>query len=632
LAPGEPPAASGVCQNFDNAVKQAGLDLGDGALLDICQDYWPFDWSKVNIPGSPGLSRLFRGLELESASHIPPISLDEPEADDPPCLSKSELQDLVYGSKETSNASFHPARASRVQRYSTSTALEKSSAGRDPQYPWRNIERVFCGYATSPLTEIYVFPSTFPPDHSRKPFHPVMPLRSEFQRRETELKAKFGKLKKRLPADNPAVVAVMEDLAFVFFELDKFNKAESMYRKLVNLYRLTLGPNHATTLEACQKVIESLRQQGQYSKAKSLNDTLRSATSKLVQAHHPLAIRIAMNDAWLSELLGQNEEAERVRREILQIMLTHYGPRHFISMYALSVLGYSISTRGGEDGEKLLRTALQLSLEDPDGEPSYYTTICTILDLASALQAKGAYEESLSISTNAVERFTPLLGSTHPLIRGLNERRAWSLLRTGILVESEKLFRDLVAFYSVGKVETRGTDLANAWFGFANVLSKMGRLGDAIGWYEKCFQFSVTSYGANHKESIALCYQFADCYEEQGRFDDALSVFRQMIHKLRASGQDSEDAILDLGSEIERIEQKMEQEASFSSNSDREGSEYESDSDDKNLNKETSERENEKVDERHVDATKGQGEAEEGQSEPEDDDWKSFLHDDFRTL
>jgi len=607
--------------------------LGSAITMDTYQDLWPFDWSKVDIPGSPSLSRLFKALQTEFATHIPPLSLDTPGSDDPPCLSSLEIQELLNGSVKTGIESFHRARSSQAQTYFITLSAEKTSRSRHPQYPRWHSEDVFCGYVTSPLREIYVFPPSPPRKISRKPSHSRTHLWTHLQTLEIEHEIKFTKLKKQFPTDNPAIAAVMEDLADVFYKLDKYRKSESLDRELVDIYRRTLGPNHVKTLKACQKVVESLRAQGQFSKAKVLNDNLRSTISKLVHPHHPLAIRFAKTDAWLAEALGRGEDSERLRREILQITLASYGPRHHDGIRALSVLGHTISRRGRQEGVALLRTALQLSLEDPDDDDE--ASCWAMIDLASALDANGADEESYSIATRAIERYTPLLGPKYKRILNLEERRAWSMLKMGNLVESEKLFRDLVSIYSIEKVEANRRDLVNAWYGLANVLSETGHIKEATGWYEKSFHTRISSEEAIHSAAVSTGCKLAHCYETHGRFDDALNIYNQMIDKIRKSGKDQNRMIARLELEIIRIEEHLEQRTAFCTDIERGNIAHNSDSNDEGTDNRADSRQtadeelNDESDTVVGDDTET-GMAEE-EREEEKEDWKLFVHEDFPT-
>ncbi|KAF4627744.1 hypothetical protein G7Y89_g10410 [Cudoniella acicularis] len=631
---GEIPVASSTHETLDEHSEGSRPTLGDATLMDICQDMWPFDWSTVGIPGSPELARLFKGLEIESAADIPSLSL-ESESDGPSCLSNFEIQEVFNGKKKIPVEGSKPVRSSRVQR--SFVSADKTSADRQPQYPWRNIQGVFCGYATSPHIEVYVFPSSPPRNFFPKPSNSGIPVWTHLEAQEAELQIKLGKLKKQFPEDSPAVLAVMENIADVFHLLSKYKKAEFMYRRLVDIYRRNPGPNKIKVLEACQNVITLTRRQGHSSKAKKLNDNMRSIISKLVQPHHPLAIQFARNDAKIAEDLGQIEDSERIRQEAVQITLLSYGPRHPTTIKAISTLGFSIVERGKSGGEKLLRTAVQLLLEDPTEDDDLTSWAMDIFTWA--LNCKGAAEESYHIATKAVAQFGPVLGRKHRNIINLENHRGWSLLSIGKLVESERLFRDQVDLYSIGGETHLEEDLAKAWYGLASVLSEMGNIKEASGWYEKYFQ-RVSTRGAAHHVTIANCYKLADWYEVQGRLDDALRIYHQTIDNIRGTGEDPNGSLAGLESAVRRTEEQVERRTSCSSVTLEESKDYKSESSDSTYAQEdegadegTKEKSNdERSDELGIVADEKAGEERaEKESEREKEDWRSFLHEDFLT-
>jgi tetratricopeptide (TPR) repeat protein len=617
----ELPATPTVAEDKDDVIQQAKPDSESITSMNICQDSWPFDWATVDIPGSPGLSRLFKGLEIEAA-HVPTFSLDGSESEDP-CLSKMEIEEVFNGGKTIVRGESYKAQSSRVQTFHGH--LKGFPAGEALLSPLKNNVDVFCGYSESPLREMYVFP--FAPQQKVffKPPTSKMAQWTQLQAQEAEVESKYAKLKKQCSADHPAVIAMMEELAMTFCWLEKYKRAESLYRELVDIHRQNSGPNDLDTLQACHRVVETLRQQGHFSKAKALNDNLRSAASKLVQADHPLAIDVAKSDAWLSELLGHRENAENGRREILQIMLTTHGPRHFHSMRAISLLGNLISKKDSKGGEILLRAALQLSLEDPESDPNCYTAIFAMIDLAAAQYMRGDPEESLRIASRAIERFGSLLGANHPYILSLEKCRAWSLLDTGELVESKRLFESLAALYSVGIEEGKKINLVGAWLGLAHVLSRTGNVEYATGWYEKCFGLGIPIYEIYQNELVGACYRLADWYEDHRLFDDALRIYQCLVSEIRGFGDDH-GMIVKLESEMRRIVNKGQRDARSSYDA----SDHKSDSDDTVCN---SEADNgvvgEKFDE-EIEAKAVTGEVEEDGCEQENEDRK-LPHEAFQT-
>jgi hypothetical protein len=520
--------APGIPVNLNNNVEWSGHSSEDFTLMDICQDALPFDWSKVDVPGSPGLSRLFARLKIESESGIPALSLEKPESDEPSCLSLTEIQEVFHPNQKATTEHFCQARSSRAQKYFG--PREEQSKLRRPQYPWRNIELVFCGYSPSPLTEIYVFPLSPPRKSSCKRHCSATPAWANLETQERELQVKVAKLKKQFPEDSSAVMAGMEELADVLFKVRKYKEAGFLYEKLVDIYRRTGGHNHIRTAKGIYNVIISLKGQGYYTKAKRLTDNLRGTISKSVSPHHPLAIRVSKLAAWLGEVLGELKYSERIRRQVLQMSLVSYGPRHPNTMQALSHLGHTTSQMRKKEGEMLLRIAVQLSLQDP--HQGDHINCAMMNKLAYTLNYNGSFDESYQITSFALERFTPLLAPQQIyLVYDLQEQRAQSLLEVGRLVESEKHFRDLVVCYATSNMERLNSELSNPWCGLANVLAQLGNRAEATGWYEKYIRMRISSDRGVDYALVITFYKLLACYQEQGRFDDTLTAYEDCCIK-----------------------------------------------------------------------------------------------------
>jgi hypothetical protein len=268
------------------------------------------DWSAMDIPGSPKLSRLFKALEIECSKPLPPISLDDSASDseDPICLSDLEMRDLFNeDNKGVSVDLVLPSSSSRDEK--SFVSLVSDSSSQHIHYPWRDIEAVFCGYRSpSPFNEIYVFP---PSRTSGRAPKPIATVSTSYRMKETELEAKFDKLKRQFPIHHAAVIAVMEHLANIYYNLNKMQKAERLYRSLVDVFQRTVGPTNLKTLMACRDVISTIIFQGKYAEAQSLNQNLRSAISKLVSPHHDLAMWVRWADGAVAWALGQKKNDQR---------------------------------------------------------------------------------------------------------------------------------------------------------------------------------------------------------------------------------------------------------------------------------------------------------------------------------
>ena len=127
----------------------------------LAPDAWPFDWSTVDIHRSPNLSRLFENLEIECSMPVPAISLDTDALGESGYIGQHALLQLWTEQNKSQAYNFE------ISPYSQSSGLIQEALDCETRFlPWRNPQLAFCGWNTSPLNEIYVFPKC-----STKTFH-----------------------------------------------------------------------------------------------------------------------------------------------------------------------------------------------------------------------------------------------------------------------------------------------------------------------------------------------------------------------------------------------------------------------------------------------------------------------------
>jgi hypothetical protein len=309
--------------------------------MDTCSGALPFNWSKIDVSDLPGLVPLFNALRIERATPDQSLLVDEAEAESEAhlCLYNAELQDISNNGSPTTTEDFDPC----LSLQKTSFEAIKQRTSKSPQYPWRDIDNVFCGYSTSPLNEIYIFPSERKPLRKSKAY--VVNLWGSLTAEASELEMRFAKLSRQFGDHNPAVIALMQRLSTLYNRLDNYRKAEVMERRLVDVYSRVAGPRNSKTLKAALCVIELLLAQGQHLKAQPLNHSLRSLISKFVEPDHPLAVSANYTYARICSAFGRTEEAEVYYRQHLQIMLSLHGPKAIPTIRAMSSLGDEISRR-----------------------------------------------------------------------------------------------------------------------------------------------------------------------------------------------------------------------------------------------------------------------------------------------
>jgi tetratricopeptide (TPR) repeat protein len=515
--------------------------------MDMRQNALPFDWSKVNVLGLPGLIPLFNALRLDRTTPDQLLPLDEDESDDPSCLCNYELQEISNNGSTATAEDFDPCLS--LQKTSIE-AVRHRKTNKSPQYPWRDIGNVFCGYSTSPLSEIYIFPPGQKSLQKDKAY--VVNLWSSLTAEVSELEMKFAKLERQFRDHNPAVIALIKQLSTLYSRLDNYKKAEMMKRRLVEVYSQVLGPRNSKTLEAALSVIEILLAQGQHLKAQAENHALRASILKLVEQDHRIAIQTNYMYARICSGSGRTEEAEKYYRQHLQIMLSLYGPRSMHTIRAISSLSDEIGGRMPKEANILLRTAAQLSVELPPMDESPCRSLRFVVN---KLRGRGSYEESYSMATNLLERFSLPLGDQHPAIWKARERLAWSMSAIGRLPESAKLFRTVISHREQRALEFDHSD-ANSWSGLANVLVDMGEIEEATMWYEKAFETRMAFYGSSNKITVFTAYRLGYCYYKQCKYDEAVDFYGKMVHMLHES-DNGRKAVSDFESYILRIQKRI---------------------------------------------------------------------------
>ena len=491
------------------------------------QNSLPFDWSKVDDPGLPGLVPLFDSLRLERHAPGQPLSSNPAEFEDSSCLLNSELQDMSSNGSITTIDNINSCLV--LQR----TGIEEGkhrTVYKSPQYPWRDIDNVFLGNSASPFTEIYVFPPCQAPLWAKKAN--AMNLWGSLTAEASELKTKFTKLEEQFGDHNPAVMALMEQLSSLYIRLEDYRKAEQMKRRLADAYFRVLGPSNGKTLQASLSMVELLLSQGQYLKAQGVHHTLRSSILNLFEKEHPLAVSANHTHAMICSESKSTEEAEKYYRQHLQETLSAHGPRSIHTIGAMSSLSRELSTNSPKEAEVLLRLAAQLSFDLPPVDEMS----CRALNIAACnLYDRGAYEESYHLVTKLVERFSLPLGDQHSTIWRAREELAWNMTALGRLPESIKLFRTVISYQAERAGEIDESQV-NPWCGLADALIATGEIEEATTWNERAFEARLELYGGSHKSTVSTAYSLGYCYYTMGKYEKALNLCTKMVPILHECG------------------------------------------------------------------------------------------------
>ncbi|PMD45824.1 TPR-like protein [Hyaloscypha variabilis F] len=498
----------------------------------LTEDSWLINWSTVEVPRSPNLSRLFKALKIECSNPVPALSLEPGYLPDvPTCVSETDIKDLYNDGNKLLNSECSQLYSHGKSRVSQSLPVLPTNLNSQIAHPLLKdfAEAVFFGYCSSPLNELYCFSGGLPAAT------PAVTLShrttwTALASKEADFKSKVTKLAPQFGESHPSVIAAMESLSQTYYDRRKYAEAEEWDRKLLSFYANEIGQENLKTLDALQRLVDTLVAQGKFYEARSHNRNLFSAYIKIGHLGLPRIAHTLSNDALIAEELGHTDEAESLFRQVLQLWLDYCGPRDKRTLFSMTQLGYLLVLTKGPGGDLLLRIAVQLHLE---GSTATDEEACRAMtNLSAAFWAQDSHEEGCQLAKNTLERFCPVLGDEHPDVMATKVALARNMAKGGDLEGSEKLFRELVATESriSSSIELHG--LSNSKCGLARVLMLRGCYDEAIKWYWEVLHTRASAFGWDYRYTLRVCYDLGECYQLCNRYDDAISLYREVVRRL----------------------------------------------------------------------------------------------------
>jgi tetratricopeptide (TPR) repeat protein len=497
----------------------------------LSEDSWLINWSTVEVPQSPNLSRLFMALKTECENPVPALSLEPGYLPDVPrCISERQIQDLFNNDNKMLNSDGNNQLYSS-EKYKLSLPLPLVPTGQ--KSPIADLQdfatEVFFGYSTSPLNELYIFscsPSGGPTEANLSNGTVWASLTSQ----ETDFETKLTKLQPQFGIGHPAVVAATENLSQTYYNRRKYAEAEMLDRKLTKLYSKELGSENLKTLDAQQRLVDTLVAQGKYYEARSNNRSLFSSFLRIGHLGLPRIAHMLSNDALIAEQLGHTEEAESLLRQVLQLWLEYCGPRDKRTLNSMAQLGYFLVLTNGPGGDMLLRTAVHLHLEGSNATDEEACRAMT--NLSAAFWAQDTHKEGCQLAQKALEKFSPVLGDEHPDVLETKVALARNMAKGGDLFGSEKIFREVIATESDIGHCTGTHGLSNSKCGLARVLMLSECYDEAIEWYLEVLQARASAYGWDYPYTLRVCWDLGECYQVCKRVDDAITLYRDVVRRL----------------------------------------------------------------------------------------------------
>ncbi len=259
----------------------------------------------------------------------------------------------------------------------------------------------------------------------------------------------------RIDAKNPAPPeygTLLVNLAGNYQRLGQYRKAEADFNTALDVLRKTIGPSHPIYATSVMGEANLERELGNYSAAeKSYNEAAPLLKAALGESH-PMYVQLLDNRAVLYQAMGNNAAADSDYRTALELRKKIFGPNHVLVAATLRNYGRFVYPRNPEEGEALLREAVDIYSNAPNRPPFEYAN--TLLALGEAERKRGDLTGARATLQKALDVASQGLGTNHPVYAGVLASLALVEQAAHQYADAEQGLRQAIAIVS----ESQGED------------------------------------------------------------------------------------------------------------------------------------------------------------------------------
>ncbi|TKJ37788.1 MAG: tetratricopeptide repeat protein [Planctomycetes bacterium B3_Pla] len=338
---------------------------------------------------------------------------------------------------------------------------------------------------------------------------------------------------------------LMNNLAVYVVTRARFDDAEPMYRRALEIDEQALGKDHPKVATRLNNLAELLRVTNRLTEAEPMYRRALVIDERSLGKDHPnVAIRLN-NLAQLLQATNRLDKAEPMMRRALVIDEQAFGknrPRVAIDLNNLATL--LLNTNRLAEAEPLMRRVVEI-LENPGGDP-LPNYAGALNNLAQLLQDTNRFDEAEPLMRRALEIDEQSFGKDHPDVAIELNNLAQLLQATNQLNEAEPLIRRALEIDEqfFGKDHPNvAIDLNN----LATLLTATNRLAKAKPMYRRALEIDEQSFGKDHPDVASDLNNLAQLLQATNRLDEAEPLMRRALEiDEQALGKDHPDVASDL--------------------------------------------------------------------------------------
>lgn len=294
----------------------------------------------------------------------------------------------------------------------------------------------------------------------------------------------------RIDAKNPAPPeygTLLVNLAGNYQRLGKYRKAEADFDTALDVLRKTIGQKHPIYATSVVGYANLERELGNYSTAEKSYSEAAPLLKAALGENHPMYVQLLDNRAVLYQAMGNNAGAESDYRTALELRKKIFGQNHVLVAATLRNYGRFVYAGNADQGEKLLREAVDIYSNASDRPPFEYAN--TLLALGEAERKRGDLPAASATLQKALDVASQGLGTNHPVYASVLASLALVQQAAHEYEQAEQRLLQAIAIVTESQGDAH-PDLAAYLKDLAALYEAQGRYGEATPLYRRSFEIN----------------------------------------------------------------------------------------------------------------------------------------------
>ncbi|MGB8534807.1 MAG: tetratricopeptide repeat protein [Acidobacteriaceae bacterium] len=332
---------------------------------------------------------------------------------------------------------------------------------------------------------------------------------------------------------------MMYTMANTYFGLGLYSRAESLFKRAMEIQRRVLGPRSSDTLRSMSDLARLLTNEGRYPEAEKLARETLDVQRRVLGSRNPDTLASMSDLARLLTNEGRYAAGEKLYRETLEIQQRILGSEHPSTLQSMSNLAGTLMYEGRyAEAEKLYRETLDIQHRVLG--PSSPDALHSMSLLAATLMQEGGYAEADKLYRETLDIQRRVIGPEHPATLNTMSLLAATLMYEGRYAETEKLCRETLDIQR----RVLGPEHAQSLYSMsvlAATLMEEGRYAEAEKLSRETLDIQRRVLGPQHPDTLRSLEYVADDLSHEGRYGDAEILFREAI---QTAGKASQPGVL----------------------------------------------------------------------------------------